>query len=341
MSGMPAEERFRSAYAGQPPWDTGRPQPALVESAGLVTGTVLDAGCGTGENALFFAARGHQVTGIDFLQEPIERAKRKAAQRGIAATFLVRDALTLAGWGERFDTVIDSGLFHVFPDDARRRYVEGLARVLRLGGRLLLLCFSDAEPGTHGPRRVSRAELEAAFTEGWELESVTATRFAVVPGSADPGFSEGGPHAWLAVLRRAAAPPPVEAVVETAVYGDDLEAMEAFYSGVLGLPVLGREAGRHVFFRVGTGQVLLAFRAEGTSRGGELPPHGAEGPGHFALGVPAGSLDAWRRHLAACGVAVEKEVTWPRGGRSLYVRDPAGNSVELVTPGVWGTPAGW
>jgi catechol 2,3-dioxygenase-like lactoylglutathione lyase family enzyme len=136
-------------------------------------------------------------------------------------------------------------------------------------------------------------------------------------------------------------PPPVEAVVETALYASDLGAAEALYAGVLGLPVIGREPGRHVFFRVGPASVLLVFNPEATLKGGMLPPHGANGPGHFALGVPAASLDAWRDHLAACGVAVEKEMTWPLGGRSLYVRDPAGNSVELVTPGVWGTPAGW
>lgn len=136
-------------------------------------------------------------------------------------------------------------------------------------------------------------------------------------------------------------PPPVEAVIETAIYAPDLGAAEAFYAGVLDLPVIGREAGRHVFFRVGVANVLLVFNADATLVGGMLPSHGARGPGHFALGVPAVSLDAWRDYLVGCGVAIEKEVTWPRGGRSLYVRDPAGNSVELVTPGVWGTPAGW
>ena len=76
-------------------------------------------------------------------------------------------------------------------------------------------------------------------------------------------------------------------------------------------------------------------------KGDMLPPHGARGPGHFALGVRAESLDEWRRRLEAHGVAVEKEVTWPRGGHSLYLRDPTGNSVELVTPGLWGLPSGW
>ena len=132
----------------------------------------------------------------------------------------------------------------------------------------------------------------------------------------------------------------IEAIVETAIYVDDLDAAEAFDRGVLGLGVIGREAGRHVFFRVGDG-VLLAFDPDATLKGDMLPPHGARGPGHFALGVRADGLDDWRRRLEAHGVAVEQEVTWPRGGRSLYVRDPAGNSVELVTPGLWGLPGGW
>jgi catechol 2,3-dioxygenase-like lactoylglutathione lyase family enzyme len=135
--------------------------------------------------------------------------------------------------------------------------------------------------------------------------------------------------------------PPVTAVVEAAVYAADLAAAEAFYAGVLGLPVAGRELGRHVFFRVGDAAMLLVFNPAATRAGGDLPPHGTAGPGHFALGVRAGDLDGWKARLAASGVGVEKELTWPRGGRSVYVRDPAGNSVELLTPGVWGTPAGW
>jgi catechol 2,3-dioxygenase-like lactoylglutathione lyase family enzyme len=135
--------------------------------------------------------------------------------------------------------------------------------------------------------------------------------------------------------------PRVEVVVETAVYADDLAAAEQFYTSVLGLSVLGREPGRHVFFRVGSADVLLVFNADTTCKGGALPPHGARGPGHFAFGVSPDALPAWREHLAACGVAVEQEVTWPRGGKSVYFRDTAGNLVELVTPGIWGTPAGW
>ena len=161
-------QHLRDAYAGQAPWDIGRPQKAFVDVADRITGSVLDAGCGTGENALFFAGRGHTVTGIDFLDEPITRAKQKAAERGLTATFLVMDALALKDLPEVFDSVIDSGLFHVFSDEDRRRYVEGLATVLKPGGRLFLLCFSDEEPGTQGPRRVSQEEIDDAFAEGWD-----------------------------------------------------------------------------------------------------------------------------------------------------------------------------
>ena len=133
----------------------------------------------------------------------------------------------------------------------------------------------------------------------------------------------------------------IQAVVETAVYVDDLLATETFYRTVLGLSVIGKEPGRHVFFQVGEAGVLLVFLAEATLKGDQLPPHGASGPGHFALGIEAGAFDAWRKHLHGHGVTIEKEVEWPRGGKSLYFRDPAGNSVELVTPGVWGLSSGW
>src|SRR5271157_285232 len=162
---MPDKSDFQAMYTGKPPWDIGRPQKALIDVADQITGSILDAGCGTGENALFFVGRGQKVTGIDFLAEPITRAKKKAAERGVTATFLVMDALALKDLPEIFDSVIDSGLFHVFNDDDRRRYVEGLAAVVKPGGRLFLLCFSNEEPGEQGPRRVSRNEIEVAFAE--------------------------------------------------------------------------------------------------------------------------------------------------------------------------------
>jgi SAM-dependent methyltransferase len=187
-------------YAGLPPWEIGRPQKAFVDVADQIVGSILDAGCGTGENALFFARRGHKVTGIDFLAGPIARAKEKA---GSLATFLVMDALAIKELPEVFDSVIDCGLFHVFSDEDRRRYVEGLATVLRPGGRLFLLCFSDAEPQGQGPRRVSKKEIEDAFAEGWVIESIEPSRYEVRPDAAHMGFSEGGPRAWFVVVRRA------------------------------------------------------------------------------------------------------------------------------------------
>jgi cyclopropane fatty-acyl-phospholipid synthase-like methyltransferase len=195
---------FEALYAGPAPWDIGKPQPQFAAIANQVVSPVLDAGCGTGEHALFFAARGHRVTGIDFVEEAIQRARRKAAERGLAVEFLVEDATTLGNWGERFATVIDSGLFHVFSDDDRRRYVAGLAHVLEPGGRLFLMCFSDAEPGTDGPRRVSRQELYDIFADGWEVESVQPTQCEIHPEFTEAQFSEGGPKVWFAVVRRKA-----------------------------------------------------------------------------------------------------------------------------------------
>jgi SAM-dependent methyltransferase len=203
MTPVPDRSTFEQIYAGQAPWDIGRPQKPFLDVADRISGSILDAGCGTGDTALFFAARGHRVTGIDFLEVPIERAKRKAAERGLRATFLVKDALTLKDWDERFDNVIDSGLFHVFGDDDRRRYVEGLATVLAPGGRLFLMCFSDEEPGTQGPRRVSKQELHTAFAQGWVIELIAPARAEVRPDLKELAFSEGGPKVWFMVARRA------------------------------------------------------------------------------------------------------------------------------------------
>ncbi|MEI8380661.1 MAG: methyltransferase domain-containing protein [Planctomycetota bacterium] len=193
---------FESIYAGQPRWEIGRPQQAFINVADQITGSILDSGCGTGENAFYFASRGHQVTGIDFLTDPITIATRKAAERSLAVNFIVKDALTLTDWESRFDNVIDSGLFHVFSDDDRRRYVEGLATVLKPNGRFFFLCFSDEEPGTEGPRRVSQNEIRAAFADGWTIESIEPSRYEVRPDPKDTSFKDGGPKAWFAGVKR-------------------------------------------------------------------------------------------------------------------------------------------
>jgi cyclopropane fatty-acyl-phospholipid synthase-like methyltransferase len=199
---VPDRNTFQEIYAGKAPWDIGKPQEAFCQRADQITGSVLDAGCGTGENALFFASRGQKVTGIDFLEEPIKRAKKKAADRGLAVSFLVMDALELNNLPDIFDSVIDCGLFHVFSDEDRRKYVENLASILKPGGKLFLMCFSDEEPGTQGPRRVSRSELKAAFSQGWKLESIAPSQFETRPDVAEFTFSPGGPKAWFVVAQK-------------------------------------------------------------------------------------------------------------------------------------------
>lgn len=125
-------------------------------------------------------------------------------------------------------------------------------------------------------------------------------------------------------------------VLETCLYAQDLDAAAAFYEEVLALEVASRVAERHVFFRCADAMLLLFDPRRTRDPEGEVPPHGAAGPGHVAFAVHAEDMDSWRTRLERAGVPVEKEVRWPGGGRSIYVRDPAGNSVELASPTIWG-----
>jgi cyclopropane fatty-acyl-phospholipid synthase-like methyltransferase len=189
-----------TAYEGSPaPWDIGRPQPAFVRlaEAGLLSGRLLDAGCGTGEHVLLAAAHGADAMGVDLSGLAIEKARAKAAERGLIARFEVADALHLERLGERFGTVIDSGLFHVFDDADRPRYVTSLAAVIEPGGSYYMMCFSDSQPGVWGPRRVCEEEIRAAFTDGWEVVSLTRDQFSINPIQ---GTSVA--QAWQAVIRR-------------------------------------------------------------------------------------------------------------------------------------------
>lgn len=135
---------------------------------------------------------------------------------------------------------------------------------------------------------------------------------------------------------------PPSAILETALYAEDLDAAEAFYGGVIGLPVVIRVPGRHVFFRLGArtlAGMLLVFDPRATARpprsGPPVPPHGAHGPGHMCFAATRDELDAWAAHLPAAGVAIEADFLWPNGARSIYVRDPAGNSIEFAEPRLW------
>lgn len=131
------------------------------------------------------------------------------------------------------------------------------------------------------------------------------------------------------------------AILEAALYVDDLDAAEAFYREVLGLQVIARVEGRHVFFRCGQGVVLL-FDAEATAVPPPadarlpVPPHGAHGPGHLCFAATAAEIDAWKQALLARNVPVEADFEWPSGGRSIYFRDPSGNSLEVAEPRIWG-----
>lgn len=207
MTTPPSWDAVYAPDAAPPPWDIGRPQPAFARLAdrGLLSGRLLDPGCGTGENVLLAAARGAEATGVDISPQAIARARNKAAERGLTARFEVADALRLGQLGLTFDVLIDSGVFHIFDDADRARYVASLAAVLPPGGRCYLMCFSDRQPGTVGPRRVRQDELRAAFSDGWEVTSIEADTFEVNPGiEFSPGTPGAAAQAWLASLIRRA-----------------------------------------------------------------------------------------------------------------------------------------
>jgi SAM-dependent methyltransferase len=190
-------EDFDEMYTGTPPWDIGRPQPAFLTLAdtGALQGTVLDAGCGTGEHALMAAERGRNATGVDLAAAAIAAAEAKARDRGLEARFLVWDALDLAGLGHPFDTVLDCGLFHIFEDPDRAAYVESLTAAVRPGGRYFMLCFSDLQPGDWGPRRVSEEEIRASFATGWRIDTLEP---ATIEITLDPAGARG----WLVSATR-------------------------------------------------------------------------------------------------------------------------------------------
>jgi len=183
---------------GPAPWELGQPQPAIVRLASEdgFTGSVLDAGCGTGENALYVASLGLAVLGIDVADTALAIARAKADDRGITVEFAAGDALHLERLGRTFQTVLDCGLFHTFDADERPEYVASLTSATQHDGTLHVLCFSDQGPDT-GPHPISQNELRAAFSPstGWNVA-------AIEPNRLQTRYHDDGAPAWLGTMKR-------------------------------------------------------------------------------------------------------------------------------------------
>ena len=195
MTGVPWDASY---HDGPAPWDIGRPQPAIVRTAskGGFAGPVLDAGCGTGENALHVASFGFSVLGVDVAETALAIARGKADARGIKIEFALADAFQLERLVRRFQTVLDCGLFHTFNRDEGSRYAASLASVTKHDGTLYLLCFNDEGPDI-GPHPISQEELRAAFSpsSGWTIA-------ALQPDRIQTRFHHNGASAWLATIER-------------------------------------------------------------------------------------------------------------------------------------------
>jgi SAM-dependent methyltransferase len=195
MTGRPWDASYRD---GPAPWDIGRPQPAIVRRAaeGRFAGAVLDAGCGTGENALHLASLGLRVLGVDVAETALATARAKAAERRIDVEFTAADAFELDQLGRTFQTVLDCGLFHTFDREERPRYVTSLASVTERDGTVYVLCFSDDGPDT-GPHPVREEELRSAFSpnNGWNVVTIE-------PERVHTRFHADGAPAWFATIKR-------------------------------------------------------------------------------------------------------------------------------------------
>lgn len=196
MTGLPWDASYHN---GPAPWDIGRPQPAIVRlaSKGGFAGAVLDAGCGTGENALLVASLGLPVLGFDVAETALAMARKKADDRGLKVEFAVADAFQLERLGRMFQTVLDCGLFHTFDGEERPRYVASLASVTERDATLYVLCFSDEGPDT-GPHPIRQEELRATFhpNTGWNVAAIEPDRIQT------RFHDDHGAPAWFATIRR-------------------------------------------------------------------------------------------------------------------------------------------
>ncbi|MFB8278873.1 class I SAM-dependent methyltransferase [Nocardia colli] len=193
----PTNIDFEQAYQGgtiveglamdRLPWEIGRPQPLLVEfeQAGRITGDVLDIGCGPGDTTIYLAGLGYQVTGLDFAPTAIEKARAKAAESGVTASFAVADATVLTGYDGRFDTVVSSALAHCLDPEQRKAHVAALVRVMRPGARLIQFCFSAADfSETYAPYSIGEDELRATFrAPDWNLTELRNDKLTAIKPS--------------------------------------------------------------------------------------------------------------------------------------------------------------
>jgi SAM-dependent methyltransferase len=209
METTPPLDRFDEAYRSRSaPWVIGEPQPAIVElqRAGWIHSKVLDVGCGTGEHTILLTRLGYDVLGVDFAPRAVQQARVNAADKGVDARFEVADAMNL-GAEHRYQTIVDSALFHIFDDADRARYVSSLHAAVRPGGLVHVLALSDAGRG-FGPQ-VSEREIRDAFGNGWVLEALDATSYRGVVQEAQvdaiglPVGTRVDEPAWLARARRA------------------------------------------------------------------------------------------------------------------------------------------
>src|SRR5262245_22304857 len=177
MDSTPTLSRFDDAYKTRSaPWVIGQPQPAIVElqRAGWINSKVLDVGCGTGEHTILLTRLGYDVLGIDFAPHAVEQARANAAREGVEARFEVADAMNL-GAEPRYQTIVDSALFHIFDAADRRRYVSSLHAAVRQGGLVHVLALSDAGRG-FGPQ-VSETDIREAFAGVWAIDALDTTTY--------------------------------------------------------------------------------------------------------------------------------------------------------------------
>lgn len=229
---------FDKLYRGEPaveggptpnviPWDVRQPQPRLMEleALGGISGEVLDIGCGLGDNAIYLASRGHSVTGLDGSPTAIEEARRRAEAAGVRVRFEVADATELTGFDGRFDTVVDSALYHCLDVDGRCAYLAALHRAARPGARLHLVCFSDGNVnGLLSPGSVSVEQLHDALpANGWHIDFLGPTTYL-----ANAVIFEGGDDAFREAMEQHMPPEAVEHMRDMAAR---YEAIASFLDG--------------------------------------------------------------------------------------------------------------